>query len=196
MRSTAWLENRMVLSSSIVRMPSPAVSASRRKRSSPARSASSTGRSSNPGGSRLCIDSCERRAQSTLGPVRLPYAPPRAGRGLVSLLLVAAPLLADPLPVFRPVVRSVPRARAVAVLDGRRVSVDYGRPRRQGRPIFGALVPYGEAWRTVADEATPPETEAHLLFAGRLVLPQGSHALLPLPDGEDRLPIPHGPPPA
>lgn len=114
----------------------------------------------------------------------LSQAPPRAGRGLVSLLLVAAPLLADPLPVVRPVVRSAPRARAVAVLDGRRVSVDYGRPRRHGRPIFGALVPYGEVWRTGADEATRLETEADLLFAGGLFVPKGSYALFTLPGVE------------
>ena len=34
------------------------------------------------------------------------------------------------------------------------VKVTYGRPHKKGRNIFGDLVPYGEVWRTGANEAT------------------------------------------
>jgi len=34
------------------------------------------------------------------------------------------------------------------------VKVTYGRPHKKGRVIFGELVPYGEVWRTGANEAT------------------------------------------
>ena len=34
------------------------------------------------------------------------------------------------------------------------VKITYGRPHKKGRTIFGGLVPYGEVWRTGANEAT------------------------------------------
>jgi len=34
------------------------------------------------------------------------------------------------------------------------VSITYGRPYKKGREVFGKLVPFGEVWRTGADEAT------------------------------------------
>lgn len=34
------------------------------------------------------------------------------------------------------------------------IKVTYGRPHKKGREIFGDLVPYGEVWRTGANEAT------------------------------------------
>ncbi len=44
-------------------------------------------------------------------------------------------------------------------VNGTNVSVTYGQPSKKGRVIFGAkdlnpLVPYGDVWRTGADEAT------------------------------------------
>src|SRR5437667_11394297 len=38
--------------------------------------------------------------------------------------------------------------------DGKTITVDYSSPRMKGRKIFGELVPYGEVWRTGANEAT------------------------------------------
>jgi len=34
------------------------------------------------------------------------------------------------------------------------IKITYGRPHKKGRTIFGELVPYGEVWRTGANEAT------------------------------------------
>jgi len=34
------------------------------------------------------------------------------------------------------------------------IKITYGRPHKKGREIFGGLVPYGEVWRTGANEAT------------------------------------------
>ena len=39
--------------------------------------------------------------------------------------------------------------------DGRTVKIDYSSPRVKGRKIFGALVPYGEVWRTGAMKLPP-----------------------------------------
>lgn len=38
--------------------------------------------------------------------------------------------------------------------NGLDISVTYSRPYKKGRVIFGELVPYGEVWRTGANEAT------------------------------------------
>ena len=37
---------------------------------------------------------------------------------------------------------------------GKSVKTDYSSPRMKGRKIFGDLVPFGEVWRTGANEAT------------------------------------------
>lgn len=41
-----------------------------------------------------------------------------------------------------------------ATAEGKNVSVKYGQPSKRGRVTFGDLVPYGEVWRTGANEAT------------------------------------------
>lgn len=38
--------------------------------------------------------------------------------------------------------------------EGAYIKVTYCRPHKKGREIFGSLVPYGEVWRTGANEAT------------------------------------------
>ncbi len=56
--------------------------------------------------------------------------------------------------------RISPHETVSKVIDGNRVMVVYGRPYTkdpksgQNRKIWGELVPYGEVWRTGADEAT------------------------------------------
>jgi hypothetical protein len=39
-------------------------------------------------------------------------------------------------------------------IEGVGVTLEYGRPNVKGRTIWGGLVPYGEVWRTGANEAT------------------------------------------
>ena len=38
--------------------------------------------------------------------------------------------------------------------EGKNTKITYGQPSKRGRVIFGDLVPYGEVWRTGANEAT------------------------------------------
>jgi DUF2911 family protein len=47
-----------------------------------------------------------------------------------------------------------PRDTARITMSGASVMVDYGRPSKRGRTVFGALVPWGKVWRTGADAAT------------------------------------------
>ena len=60
--------------------------------------------------------------------------------------------------------RASPHETIKANIDGANVSVTYGRPYMKGRKIFGGLVPYGQVWRTGADEATILETDKALMF--------------------------------
>jgi hypothetical protein len=65
-------------------------------------------------------------------------------------------------------------------LNGKKISITYGRPYMRGRKVFGELVPYGQVWRTGADEATTLKTDADLTI-GTLAAPKGEYTLYTLP---------------
>ncbi|HXW93410.1 MAG TPA: DUF2911 domain-containing protein [Terriglobales bacterium] len=78
--------------------------------------------------------------------------------------------------------RPSPPARADCKFsDGNGITVDYSSPRMKGRKIFGDLVPYGQVWRTGANEATTFVTTAHLT-AGNVSVPAGSYTIFTLPN--------------
>jgi len=58
--------------------------------------------------------------------------------------------------------------------------VDYGRPSRRGRQIFGAVVPWDQVWRTGANAATQFHTSADLMI-GDTAVPAGTYTLWTLP---------------
>jgi hypothetical protein len=58
--------------------------------------------------------------------------------------------------------------------------VDYGRPGKRGRVIFGNVVPFGEVWRTGANAATQFRTDKALAFGGTIV-PAGFYTLWTIP---------------
>ncbi|MEJ2004148.1 MAG: DUF2911 domain-containing protein, partial [Cyclobacteriaceae bacterium] len=60
------------------------------------------------------------------------------------------------------------------------VSVTYCRPYASDRTVFGELVPYGEVWRTGANEATLFTTNQDLLVNEEL-LPAGDYSLFTIP---------------
>ena len=64
---------------------------------------------------------------------------------------------------------------------GKNVEVYYNRPSKNGREIFGGLVPYGEVWRTGANEATTFTTENELVIDNKL-LPAGKYTLWTIPE--------------
>jgi hypothetical protein len=76
--------------------------------------------------------------------------------------------------------RASPHATANVTLKGKQVSIAYGRPSMRGRKIVGDLVPFGQVWRTGADEATAFVTPLDLTI-GRVVVPAGSYTLYSLP---------------
>jgi hypothetical protein len=75
------------------------------------------------------------------------------------------------------------RGSAEATIDGARITVDYGRPSKRGRVIYGQLVPFGEVWRTGANAATGFTTDRDLAF-GDVVVPAGEYTLFTIPGPE------------
>jgi hypothetical protein len=65
--------------------------------------------------------------------------------------------------------------------DGKTITIDYSSPRMKGRKIFGDLVPYGEVWRTGANEATTFVTTANVAVGGKSV-PAGSYTIFTVPN--------------
>jgi len=64
--------------------------------------------------------------------------------------------------------------------DGKTITTDYSSPRAKGRKIFGGLVPYGEVWRTGANDATTFVTTANLSVEGKDI-PAGSYTIFTVP---------------
>ena len=67
--------------------------------------------------------------------------------------------------------------------DGKTIKTDYSSPRVKGRKIFGGLVPYGEVWRTGANEATTFVTDTTVNVGGKDV-PAGSYTLFTIPNAD------------
>lgn len=67
--------------------------------------------------------------------------------------------------------------------DSLELEVFYNRPFKKDRIIFGELVPYGEVWRTGANEATTFTTNQDLLVDGSL-LKKGKYTLWTIPGEE------------
>jgi hypothetical protein len=106
---------------------------------------------------------------------------------IITALLGALPLMAQQK-------RVSPHDTISAVSDGNRVTVVYGRPYTkdphsgEARKIWGGLVPYGQPWRTGADEATLFITQKPILLGGTPI-PAGAYTLYTLPaeDGSAKL---------
>jgi hypothetical protein len=73
-----------------------------------------------------------------------------------------------------------PRDSVVTAVDGANIVIQYGRPWRRGRPIFGALVPWDQVWRTGAGDPTFLTTDRDLDIGGKRV-PAGKYAVFTLP---------------
>ena len=77
-------------------------------------------------------------------------------------------------------VLSPPATAACKFADGKTITIAYSSPRMRGRKIFGDVVPFGEVWRTGADNATAFVTTADLSAGGKTV-PAGSYTIFTLP---------------
>jgi len=75
---------------------------------------------------------------------------------------------------------SSPKAEETATLSGAKVKIVYFQPSARGRKIMGGLVPFGEVWRTGANDATTIEFDKAVKIEGKN-LPAGKYALFTIP---------------
>ena len=100
---------------------------------------------------------------------------------LVALILPTFALLACAQDASK---RPSPPAQAQCEFaDGKSIKSDYSSPRTKGRKIFGGLVPYGEVWRTGANEATTFVTSSNISVGGTAV-PAGSYTIFTVPNAD------------
>ena len=76
--------------------------------------------------------------------------------------------------------RPSPSAKVTQVIGLTEITVDYSSPAVKGRPIWGALVPYEQMWRTGANQATKITFSRDVTFGDKPV-PAGSYALFTIP---------------
>lgn len=68
-------------------------------------------------------------------------------------------------------------------IGGQTIVVAYGSPRRRGRTILGAVVPYDRVWRTGANEATTVICDKDITIGGAAV-PAGAYSLWTIPKAD------------
>jgi hypothetical protein len=74
-----------------------------------------------------------------------------------------------------------PRDTLWATVAAAHLRLDYGRPRKRGREIFGGVVPWNKVWRLGANAATQLTTDRDLRI-GDQVIPKGEYSLWMLPE--------------
>jgi len=80
--------------------------------------------------------------------------------------------------------RPSPAASATCDLGaGKTIKTDYSSPRTKGRKIYGELVPFGQVWRTGANEATTFVTSSDVMVGGKTV-PAGSYTIFTVPNAD------------
>ncbi|MFZ0772197.1 MAG: DUF2911 domain-containing protein [Candidatus Sulfotelmatobacter sp.] len=80
--------------------------------------------------------------------------------------------------------RPSPAASASCDLGGgKTIKTDYSSPRMKGRKIYGELVPFGEVWRTGANDATTFVTSSDVVVGGKSI-PAGSYTIFTLPTAD------------
>lgn len=68
-----------------------------------------------------------------------------------------------------------------ASAENKNVKVTYGQPSKRGRVIFGDLVPFGEVWRTGANEATEITFKTDVTINNKVVK-AGTYTLFTIPE--------------
>jgi hypothetical protein len=79
--------------------------------------------------------------------------------------------------------RKSPPAQVSQEVSGTKITIDYSRPSKRGRDVFGGMEEYGKVWRTGANESTWIEVSKDVKVEGE-TLPAGKYGLFTIP-GED-----------
>jgi Protein of unknown function (DUF2911) len=95
-------------------------------------------------------------------------------------LLIPALLITVPASAQIKQLRESPAASVGLDMGISNVKIDYHRPAVKGREIWGKLVPYGEAWRTGANEATTITFSDAMKVEGKDV-PAGTYGFFAIP---------------
>jgi hypothetical protein len=99
--------------------------------------------------------------------------------GVLFVMLIAVLAVAQQPPQDKSK-RPSPPATAEVTLKNKKVTIDYSRPSLKGRKVGQELAPYGQVWRTGANEATALMTEIDLNIGG-VKVPAGKYTLYTLP---------------
>ena len=78
---------------------------------------------------------------------------------------------------------SPPAKVSETLATGATVTIDYSQPSVKGRTIGKDIAPYGEVWRTGANEATVFETSKDVKIEGK-TLPAGKYSLYSIPGAD------------
>ncbi len=84
------------------------------------------------------------------------------------------------LTLFASAQASPPASASCDLGMGKTIQTKYSSPRMKGRKIYGGLVPFGEVWRTGANEATTFVTSVDVVVGGKTV-PAGSYTIFTVP---------------
>jgi hypothetical protein len=96
-------------------------------------------------------------------------------------ILLCAPLFSSAQNVLAP--RTSPLAIVAAHYKNTYLKITYSQPQKNGREIFGKLVPYDQVWRTGANEATEI-TVTNDILVNHSSLKAGTYSLFTIPGKE------------
>lgn len=82
-----------------------------------------------------------------------------------------------------PPTRPSPTAIVSARYKDTYVKITYCQPRKRGREVFGKLVPFGEVWRTGANEATEITLTRDMFVNGTMLL-AGTYSIFTIPSAD------------
>lgn len=103
---------------------------------------------------------------------------------IVKIILIIAAVLVIAFFGFKAFTKSKsPAETAKFDQNGLTVQVDYCRPYKKGREIFGKLLPYGEVWRTGANEATIFDVKQDIKVSDK-TLKAGKYTLWTIPNAD------------
>ncbi len=95
----------------------------------------------------------------------------------LALVLIALPVLAERADDAN---RKSKNGKTEGVIDGVKITLEYGRPNVKDRKVWGGLVPFGKVWRTGADEASTISFSADVTIGGQK-LAAGTYGLFTIP---------------
>lgn len=110
-----------------------------------------------------------------------PFIFRRAAASLAVCLVAGNILAADEKVEFPSASQHAVVKQRVGLTD---VEVDYSRPNKNNRKIFGGLVPFDKPWRTGANQPTKMKTSAPVKLSGKEV-PAGEYVLYTIPGANE-----------